>query len=836
VKKVLISIFLLSVFIFPIKAQLRFGAFNTASSDKIDYTNPKTYEIGGVTISGVNYLDESILIKLSGLNVGDKIEIPGDVITNAIKSLWKQKLFSDVKISITKIQGSIVFLEIELAERPRLSRFSFKGIRKSEIDDIREEIKLVKGKIVTEHLKTTTDNKINEYFIDKGFLNVTASVIEVKDTTLPNSVILKIDVDKGNRVKINDVTFSGNTEFEDKKLRRLMKDTKKRTWYNVLTASKLLEPAYEDDKKKIIAKYNTKGYRDARIVKDTIYAFDEKSININITIDEGNKYYFGNVNWAGNTKYTDEQLSRVLGVTKGDIFNQDVLDSRLFMNPNGTDISSLYLDDGYLFFQLTPTETMIEGDTINLEMRIYEGPQATVNRVTVSGNTRTNDHVILREIRTKPGQKFSRSDIIRTQRELSQLGYFDPEKLGVNPVPHPENGTVDIEYVVEEKPSDQVELSGGWGGHINRVVGTLGVTFNNFSAKNILKPSSWRPLPQGDGQRLSVRAQTTGSYFQSYNMSFTEPWFGGKKPNALSFSIYNTIQTNGQPKTSETRQGLNVTGTSLSLGKRLKFPDDFFTLHHTIRYQHYVLSNYNARTFIFNDGIANNLSYGVTLARNSVDQPIYPRSGANISLSAQATPPYSLFSDKDFSTLDDKEKYKWIELHKWKFDATWYTKLVGNLVLMTRAKYGYLGMYNKGIGLSPFERFELGGDGLSGFYLDGRDIIKLRGYEPGNLTAPDNQRLSPDGGAAIYNKYTFELRYPLSLNPSATVYLTAFLEGGNTFSDMRKFDPFDIKRTAGFGVRVFLPMFGILGVDWGYGFDNRSEKGTFQIVLGFEPN
>ena len=603
---------------------------------------------------------------------------------------------------------------------------------------------------------------------------------------------------------------------------------------HIFSSSKFTEEDYEADKIKLIDKFNEQGYRDAKILSDSVYKYDDKSVNIDIAVNQGHRYFFRNITWVGNTKYTAAELNSVLRIKKGDVFNQKVLDANLYMNTDSRDVSSLYLDDGYLFFSLTPVEVQVENDSIDLEIRIYEGKQATINKVTISGNTKTNDNVIIREIRTKPGQLFSRADIIRTQRELAQLRYFDSEKLSVNPKPNAADGTVDIEYVVEEASSDQVELSGGWGA--GRIVGTLGLSFNNFSARNLFKKSAWSPLPSGDGQKLSIRAQSNGTYYQSYNASFTEPWLGGKKPNSFSTSIYHSVQTNGYAKDDENRQSIVIEGISFELGQRLKWPDDYFTLYQGINYQVYNIKNYSS--FIFTDGKANNLNYSAVLGRNSIDAPIFPRSGSEISVSLQLTPPYSyankLFgSDKDYAALSDQEKFKWIEYHKWKINTSVFTKLAGNLVMNTRLKFGFLGLYNREIGVSPFERFYLGGDGLSGYSLDGREVVGLRGY--GNYTlTPQNS--SGYIGGSMYNKYTFELRYPISLNPMATVFALGFFEGGNCWSKFRDFNPFDVKRSAGLGVRIYLPMFGLLGLDWGYGFDEipgstGANKGQFHFSI-----
>jgi len=779
-------------------------------SKDISYDNPKEYTIGGITVTGTKHLDQNVLILLSGLSVGDKIMVPGDRISDAVKKLWKQGLFSDISISVTKTQGQNIFLNLKLTERPRLSKFSFSGVKKSEADDLREKIKLIKGKVVTEHLLITIENKVNEYFIDKGYLNTQVEVISKNDSTTKNSIVLAIKVDKKEKIKINQINITGNTAFKEGKIRRLLKDTKEKSWYNIFSSSKFLENLYEVDKQKVIEKYNEKGFRDAKILRDSVYKFDESTINIDLVISEGSKYYFRNITWAGNTKYSSKELNEVLGIKKGDAFNQTTLNTRLFMNPKGQDVSSLYLDDGYLFFSVTPVEQLVENDSIDMEMRIYEGKQARINKITVRGNTKTNDHVIMREIRTKPGQLFSRSDIIRSQRELAQLGFFDPEKLNVNPAPDPQKGTVDIEYVVEEKSSDQIELSGGWGGY-GGIVGSLGVMFTNFSARNMFTKGAWRPLPAGDGQRLSIRAQSNGTWWQSYNFSFTEPWLGGKKPNSFSFSIYHSIRSNGVKVDDPGRQAFKTTGVSLGLGKRLKWPDDYFTLSQQLSYQNYNLNNWSG-TFAFNDGTSNTISITETFSRNSIDQPIFPRQGTQVSLTMQLTPPYSLFDGiEDYSGLTSQEKYIWSEFHKWKFKVSWFTRLVGNLVLNTRVQYGFLGRYNNKLDITPFERFSLGGSGLSGFNLYGTEIIALRGY-------PDNS-LSANTGSTVFNKYTFELRYPLSLNPSATIYGLGFVEAGNAWDGFDQFKPFDIKRSAGLGVRIFLPMFGLLGFDYGYGFD-----------------
>ncbi len=793
-----------------------FGQFSINSGlNDINYSTPKTYEIGGITISGSNYFNPSTIKVLSGLAVGDEVQVPGDEITKAIKNLWGQKLFGEVSLSATKIEGDKIFLDIYITELPRLSKFKFTGVKKSKQKDLREEVELIRGKVVTENLLMSTENKVRNYFVAKGRLNAKVTVTQEEDTSIANNVILIIDVNVGERIKIKDINFKGNEALSSKKLKRSLKDTKESRPYNIFTTSKYISHVFKKDIPLIVEAYNEKGYRDARIVADSVYVVDEKNrVSVDITVEEGNQYYFRDIKWVGNTIHSTKRLNKILDIKKGEVYNKKTLDSRLFMNQSGRDVSSLYLDDGYLFFQVNAVEVNIENDSIDFEMRIYEGKQARVNRITIVGNDKTNDHVIRREIRTLPGELFSRSDIIRTQRELAQLGYFNPETMAVNPLPNQENGTVDIEYVLEEKPSDQVELSGGWGG--GRVVGSLGVSFNNFSARNMFKKGSWRPLPAGDGQKLSIRAQSTGLGYQSYSMSFTEPWLGGRKPNSLSISLNHTNYNNGGE--GDLRQSIKSYGVSVGLGRRLKFPDDFFTFYQEASYQYYVLDNYAILTG-FSDGFANNLSFKHVLARNSSGpSPIYPTTGASTTLTLQHTLPYSWFrpSDTDYSVWDPQQKNRFVEYHKWKFQTSWFSSLIPGkraLVLNTKAGFGYLGSFNKDVGSTPFERFYVGGDGLSGFnQFVAREVIALRGFGAGDL--------SPTGGATFVTKYTAEIRYPFSLNPSATIYGLVFGEAGNSWDTFNKVNPFEVYKSAGMGIRIFMPMFGMLGLDWGYRFDD----------------
>jgi outer membrane protein insertion porin family len=792
-----------------------------------DYSNPKEYVIGGVQVTGIQHLDQSVIIHLSGLQIGDTISVPGEKITNAIEKLWDQGLFSDVKIAADRIVNDQIFLNLILKERPRLSKFTFNGVKRGQADDLRENLNLVKGSQVTENLLLNIRSGVKRYFVDKGYRNVEVNIVQEADSTMPNNVILYINVDQNERIKIENLIIEGNQHFSDGKIKRTMKETKEKAFYHIFKASKFIREDFKDDKKAIIDKYNEEGFRDARIIKDSVWKNDESTINLKLVIDEGNKYYFRNIDWVGNTKYTDKQLSQVLGIEAGDVYNQKLLDERL-MGENS--VFSLYQDNGYLFSNITPVEVNIEEDSIDLEMQIYEGKQARINEVSITGNTRTNDHVIIREIRTRPGDLYKRSDIQRTIRELAQLGYFDPEKLNVDFEPDPEKGIVDLEYIVEEKPSDQIELSGGYGAGM--IVGTLGLTFNNFSLQNIFNPSAYRPLPAGDGQRLSLRAQASGPYYQNYSFSFVEPWLSGRKPNSLSVSVYNSRQTYGSDSTA---QKFIVTGASAGLGQRLKWPDDFFTLYTALGYKHYNIYQWSG--FIYDDGVSNNINVTARLGRSSSGpNPIFPTRGSDINMSLEITPPFSLLNNKDYSNMTPQEKYKWIEYHKWKFKGDWFTTLVGSkeggsraLVLHSKFEFGFLAYYNSEVGPSPFEGFQVGGDGLYGYNLYGRETIGLRGYT--------NNSLTPSSGGNLYNKFSLELRYPLSLNPTATFYGLAFVEGGNAWYDFNEYNPFDLKRSAGFGIRVYMPMIGMLGVDWGYGFDEIDGKtgvngSQFHFVIG----
>lgn len=805
----------------------------TGSQINIDYNSPREYTIGGISVTGASFIDHNVIIMVSQLTVGSRILVPGEAIATAINNIWKQGLFTDVTISVTSIQDNQIFLDIEIKERPRLSRFEFRGVRKSDVTKLTEQLNLVRGDVVTESMLFRARSAIEDFYVEKGFLKPDVNITQITDTARTNSIILEFDVDRGQRTRIREVIVHGNEALSDRQIKRLMKNTRERSLRFIFNSSKLVREDFLEDKQTIMDRYNELGKRDAQILRDTMYFVEDNRIVIELFIEEGPTYYFRNINWVGNTVYSDEVLSQVLGIQTGDIYNQKLLEKRLFMDMENLDISSLYLDDGYLFFNITPTEVNVMNDSIDIELRIYEGRQAEISRVTVSGNTKTNDHVILREIRTRPGMLFSRSDIIRSQRDIIQLGYFDQEKIDIIPTPNAADGTVDLEYIVSETSSDQIELSGGWGA--NRIIGTLGLSFNNFSTRNFFNKDAWRPLPSGDGQRLSLRAQTYGRGYVSYSASFMEPWLGGRKPNALSVSVFQTTHRNQFPKSDTDRYGYySIIGTSVGLARRLRVPDDFFYLRQSLTYQRYDIKNSPIR-FIINEGNSNNLSYGIEFGRNSTDAPLYPRGGSDVSIGLQITPPFSLFNDKDYTQMNDRERYRWLEYHKWKFNTSWYSSLAGNLVLSTRTRMGFLGYFNPDIGVSPFERFYLGGDGLTGWEIDGREIIAMRGYANNSLTPMDaNGQFM---GASVYNKFTAELRYPISLNPMATIYALTFVEAGNSWSRFRDFNPFELNRSAGFGVRIFLPMFGLLGLDWGYGFDEIPGRpgdngGRFHFSIG----
>jgi len=852
------------------QAQVGVGVGGSRNNNsQVNYSTPKEYEIGEISIIGTEFLDKNALISLTGLKLGDRIRIPGDDVTNAVKKLYGQGIIEDVKIYLTKVVGGKASLTIEVRERPRLRDVQFNGINKTQQGEVSEITDAIRGKVVTEAMVKNTELGIKNHFRSKGFLNTVVSISQATDTVLRNSVNFVIDVDRKSKVRINKIYVDGNENFADSKLKKKMKSTNEhvrlsifKDWaqrllkvsprsvkqmadssvevsgkqmmeyindhikLNFFGSSKFVRSDYETDKDGLVDFYNTKGFRDAKIVRDTVYRFDEDNVDIELQIDEGQKYYFRNIDWVGNYVYDDITLSTVLGITKGDAYDMEKINQRLNFNPNGPDISSLYMDDGYLFFSVNPVEVRIEGDSIDIEMRVFEGTQATISKIIIKGNDRTSDHVIRREIRTLPGQKFNRSLLIRTQRELSQMGYFDPEQIGLNPIPNPVDGTVDIEYTLVEKPSDQIELSGGWGGNFG-FVGTVGLVFNNFSIRNIPHIENWRPLPVGDGQRLALRIQANGKQFQNYSLTFSEPWLGGKKPNNLSVSLSQAVQRNVNFFTNETFGKLKLSSATVGLGRRVRWPDDFFTITNSISFQNYQLEDFPISRLGFSTGDANSFVFNTTVARNSIDNPMFPREGSSLSLSVALTPPYSLWRDIDYETAENAEIFKWVEYHKVMFDASFFTRIAGDLVINARAHLGFLGSYTDRTGIAPFERFFLGGDGLGNqsFGIIGTDQIGLRGYENQSITPPrydiDGRGLNSDevDGGVAFTKYVMELRYPVSLNPSATIYVLGFAEAGNNFYNYDDYDPFNLFKSVGLGARIFMPAFGLIGVDWAYGFD-----------------
>ena len=850
----------------------------------VNYKDPKKFRIAAIEISGTQFLDKNIIRSLTGIKVGDLISIPGDDITKCIKNLWKQGLFGNVRIYADKFDGENVYLSIDVQERPRLNEITLKGLKKSDADDLKKKLDMLKGKPLTDALKLNIRNTIIDQFEDKSYLNPVIDIVEKKDEGLVNSTSLIVNVDKGNKVKINDIQFNGRVNGELAKMRKVMKDTRERSKVELrvkddrsrkqkakdalytlanlnsnsvkdffmdrfritFKGSKYNERKYEDDKQKLIDYYNNNGFRDAKITSDTVVNDDDGNVSIVMNISEGRRYYFRNIVFKGNSKFPTETLTRVLNIKKGDVYNAELLQKRLTQDPDGGDISSLYYDDGYLFFSINPVETAVENDSIDLEIRINEGPQATIKNVIIEGNDKTNEHVIRRELRTFPGDKFSRSDLIRSQREIANLGFFDPQETKVEPIPNPVDGTVDIKYTVKEKSADQVELSAGWGGRQGGLIGTLGLKFNNFSLRNIFNKKAWSPLPTGDGQQLTVRVESNGKRYQNYNFSFTEPWLGGKNPNAFTIAAF---RSRIQDVSGSTVLGKQITnGLSVSIGTRLKKPDDFFIVQAAANYYGYKLDNFSNRYYVGNQpldsGKFNNLNFKITLSRNSINQPVFPTGGAKVEASLQFTPPYSLFrKDNDFEGKTIAEKYKLIEYHKWKVAIDWYQSLgKTKLVLRSSAKFGFLGTFNKKVGITPFERFQVGGNGIpSNVTLFGTDVIAHRGFEGDYSTS---------GGDPIYNKFLLELRYPFSLNPSATIYGLVFFEAANTYASFKDYNPFKLKKSVGIGVRAILPMFGLIGIDYGIRFDSANgspikssngffdyigKNGNISFILGFEP-
>ena len=807
----------------------------------VNYEKPTTYVVGGVEVEGVKYLSKDQLVALTGLKVGDRVKVPSEEISSIVKRIWLQRYFEDVSISIDSLAPTrdTAFFKLTLQERPRVSRWSFTGVKSGEQSDLQEKLSLKRGAELSEYGIKTNIGVIKDYYKEKGFQNCEVNVRQERDTVIKNAVRVTFDVKKGEKVKIKLIEFEGVQNVKEGKLVKAMKNTRDMRFRNFFSSKKYKEKEYDNDKKAMIEAFNEAGFRDAKIVSDSMYYIEPNRLAIKFKIDEGKRYYFRNITWTGNSLYTEEELNNVLMIKKGDVYDVVNMNKRLNGDPKKQfmDVGTMYRDLGYLFFNVIPVELNIVGDSVDVEMRMVEGKPATFNNIIISGNTITNEKIVRRQIFTKPGYLYSQSMFERSIREISSMGHFDPEHAmdpskGYTLIPNAMTNTVDVSYNVAEKPNSQLELSGGWGGY--SFVGTVGVSFNNFSVKRMFDKSAWRPVPLGDAQVLSLRFQTNGTYYTAASVSFMEPWLFGKKPTSFSLSGYYTRQTNSYYFYQNPDEYFEVYGVAASLGNRLKWPDNYFVLYHELSWQAYNLHDWGYN-FLFSTGQSNNFSYKVTLARNSTDQQVFPRQGSDFTFSVQLTPPYSLFRDPNtnYQSMTDQERYRWIEYHKWTFKGALYTKIVGDLVLMARAQFGYLGSYNKKWGYSPFEGYQVGGDGMSGYNTYGSEIIALRGYENYSLTPRDENGVY---SGHIYDKFTIELRYPLVLQPSSTIFALLFLEGGNCWDRIEKFNPFEIKRSAGVGLRVMLPMVGLLGIDWGWGFDpilNKDRSGSqFHFVIG----
>ncbi len=805
--------------------------FQAKAQERVPFDQGREYILADVKVIGKISYNEQTVVTFAGLEKGQKITVPGEEISSAIKKLWKLGLFNEIDTYVNRIDGDSIYIDMHISELPKLSEVKIQGVKKSKIEGLIKDNALTKGKIVNENLITTTKNYIENKYKKDGFYNTKVVINTIPDTTAGNEVKMLVNIDKGDKVKVSQITINGNEKFSDKRVRKAMKNTKTRFPLRFWKGSKYIKEKYQEDLDNIVSVYKEKGYRDARVVSDSItYNKEKNTIAIKLNIEEGNKYYFGNIKFLGNSVYSDQGLQKMLGIKKGDVYNGILLEKRIEdkTKPDGDDIKNLYQNNGYLFSTVNAVEVKTANDTIDFEIRIMEGPMAYFNKITVVGNDKTNDKVIYREIRTRPGQKYSKEELVRTIRELGQLGFFDPEALepkfkNVDPAA----GTVDIEYNVVEKGSSQIELQGGYGG--GGFIGTLGLSFNNFSIKNIFKKEAYTPLPMGDGQKLALRLQGS-TYFQTYSLSFTEPWLGGKKPVQFTGSISHSKQFlyNGSNDVDRDKS-FNITSLSFGIAKRLNVPDDYFTLSQAISFQYYDLNNYNTGLFTFGDGSSRNLAYTVGLSRNNKGlNPIFPMYGSEFSITGKFTLPYSLFNGVDYKNLENKSEYQnqdgtpnqskidqkkfdWLEYYKIKLKADWYTKIYGKLVLRSLGEFGFLGAYNNDRGLVPFERFFLGGDGLANYSLDGREVIQLRGYP--------NQSLSSNDGGTIYNKFSLELRYPITLKSAASIYALTFLEAGASYDEFKDYNPFQLQRSAGFGLRVFMPAFGLLGIDFGHGFD-----------------
>jgi outer membrane protein insertion porin family len=817
-------------FIFFVNAALAQYGIRIPQEGEFSYLAPRDYVIGGVKVTGTKHLDNETIITISKLVVGRTIEVPSEATSDVVKILMSQGLFDDVELYAERIVSDTIYFNIVVVEQPRLAKTEIIGLNKTQTEEVTKRLATETGKIVNQNLFNTTKITIERYLAEKHFLYPTIVMKTRPDSSRVNYEILTVHVDRNRKVAADHINFEGNVEFTDAQMRKMFKGVKQRMWFRIFGPGIFKQEKYKEAKQNLIAKMQDKGFRDAEILFDTVYQIDHRSVGIDIKVHEGPKYYVGNITFQGNARFSDSTLFQLLGIEKGDVFSEEKLVTKL-MGPtrSNDDISSLYMNDGYLAFNVDPVQSRIYGDTVDIDIRIYEGAQYTVRNILLKGNDVTNDRVLLRSIHTKPGQKFSKELLMRSVREISQLGNFDEQKTAPNPLPNHADNTVDIEYSVVEKPSDQVELSGGFGA--NQIIGTLGLSFNNFSTHNLFKKDSWKPLPRGDGQKLSVRGQTSGKRYQSYSLSFTEPWLGGKKPIYFGVNAFTSHSAYGghdlwtgkviRPESEWSRIWMN--GVAVSLGKRLQWPDNWFQLNYSAGFNQYKLQNYGGY-FLFDNGTSYNINLTQELSRNSVDAPIYPRSGSHLRLTIQLTPPYSLFNNINYPTAPDNERYKWTEYHKWKFDSQWYIRIAGNLVLKTQAQFGFLGSYSSATGTSAFERFKLGGDGMMGFdFLQGSEIIAMRGYANGYLIPENTNRdfiqQARNSGSPIYTKYQFELRHPIMLNEQATIFMMAFAEGGNTWNHFRDYNPFKVRRSVGVGARIFLPIFGMLGIDYGHAFD-----------------
>ena len=823
---------LLNCLLLPLILCVLLFCLSQANAQQNTYDKGKFYELGEINVTGVKSFSPQTVVAYTGLKKGQRIQIPGEEISTTINKLWKLELFSDIEFFITNINGDVADLELYIQELPTLSDYTIKGLKKGKIETIVKDTDIKKGKKLSKNFLSTTKNYIINKYKKEGFLNTKVTIDTKADTTDVNSQKMLVSIDKDERVKVRSISFEGNKVYRSRKLRKQIKNTRVEFPGRFWKRSKYIEADFEEDIKKLLDFYKEKGYRDSRIISDSII-IDNNKIDVVIKVQEGNKYYFGDVNFIGNSVYSDAQLRRVLGIKSGDTYNGVLLRKRIAdqTKPDGDDLTNLYQNNGYLFSSINPVEVSATNDTINFEIRINEGKPAYFNRISVRGNDRTNDHVIYREIRTRPGELYSKDKVVRSVRELGQLGFFDPEQISPDfKDVDPNAGTVDIEYGLVEKGASQIELQGGYGG--GGLIGTLGLSFNNFSMRNIFNNKEYKPVPMGDGQQLALRLQAS-RFFETYSFSFSEPWLGGEQPVRFSTSISQTTQYryNFMTGLADKSQYFKIRGINFGLAKRLQVPDDYFTLSQTIGYQYFDLNNYYTGLFTFGDGVSNNLFYAIALSRNNTfTNPIFPVGGSSFTIGAKLTFPYSLVNNIDYGNLKnlaayqntngtpdqakiDQERFKWLEYYKLNFEGTWYTRIIDKLILRTHAEFGFLGAYNPDRGNIPFERYFLGGDGLQQYAMDGRETIALRGYE--------NQSLSSRDGSTVYNKFSLELRYPISLKPSASIYALSFLEAGNGYNNFREFNPFNSKRSAGFGVRIFMPAFGLLGIDFGYGFDSE---------------